>query len=59
MSYDRERHHRRSLRLPGYDYARPGAYFVTICVRNRECILGAVEDGLVALSSLGEIVKAC
>ena len=40
-------------------YAQPGAYFLTVCVRNRECILGRVEDGRVRLSSLGEIVEAC
>ena len=31
--YDPDKHHRRSIRLRGYDYARPGAYFVTICTR--------------------------
>ncbi len=31
MRYDSFRHHRRSLRLKGYDYALPGQYFVTIC----------------------------
>jgi putative transposase len=28
--------HRRSNRLKGYDYSRPGAYFVTICLYGRE-----------------------
>ena len=28
--------HRRSIRLKGYDYSRPGAYFVTICLYGRE-----------------------
>jgi putative transposase len=39
MSHDSERHHRRSIRLPGYDYAQPGAYFITICTQGRECVL--------------------
>jgi len=30
--------HRRSIRLKGYDYSQEGAYFVTICTQNRECI---------------------
>ena len=34
--------HRRSIRLKGYDYSRAGAYFVTICVQNRECLLGKI-----------------
>jgi len=35
--------HRRSIRLPAYDYASPGAYFVTACTRKRECIFGVQE----------------
>jgi putative transposase len=38
MPYDPERHHRRSIRLPGYDYTRGGAYFVTICTYQRACL---------------------
>jgi REP-associated tyrosine transposase len=30
--------HRRSVRLPGYDYSQPGAYFVTICTHGAECL---------------------
>ena len=37
--YDPDKHHRRSIRLKGYDYSSPGAYFVTICTRGRECVL--------------------
>jgi hypothetical protein len=33
--YDPQRHRRRSIRLKGYDYTRPGAYFVTICMCRR------------------------
>jgi putative transposase len=36
MGYDPEKHHRRSLRLKGYDYSQPGAYFVTMCLQGRE-----------------------
>ncbi len=39
MEYDPQKHHRRSIRLKGYDYHNPGAYFVTICTKNRECVL--------------------
>jgi putative transposase len=39
MPYDPNIHHRRSIRLPGYNYAQPGAYFVTICTLGRECVL--------------------
>jgi putative transposase len=50
-------YHRRSIRIAGYDYASPGAYFVTIWVRDRECALGDVVDGEVVLSEAGRIVQ--
>ncbi len=43
MGYDPEKHHRRSIRLKGYDYSRPGAYFVTICLQGREPYLEIPE----------------
>lgn len=39
MKYDPDKHHRRSIRLKGYDYSQPGAYFVTICTHNHELLL--------------------
>ena len=39
MKYDPSRHHRRSLRLEGYDYHNTGAYFVTICTKDRQHVL--------------------
>ena len=59
MPFDRFRHHRRSTRLPGYDYAQPGAYFVTVCAMGRECLFGAVRDGQVVCSEFGEVVESC
>ena len=40
VKYDRDKHHRRSIRLPGRDYSSSGAYFVTICTQDRDCALG-------------------
>ncbi len=57
--YDPDKHHRRSIRLKGYDYSTPGAYFITALVKNRECILSQIRDGNVTLSVLGEIVNQC
>ena len=48
---------RKSNRLIGYDYAQPGAYFVTVCVKNRKCVLSTIEDGYVHLSNLGYPVE--
>jgi putative transposase len=59
MAYDPKKHHRRSIRLRGYDYAQEGEYFVTICTFERECVLGEIKDGTMRLSSSGEIAKQC
>jgi REP element-mobilizing transposase RayT len=56
MTYDSGVHHRRSIRLQGYDYSQNGAYFVTICAQNRECLFGDVADGELILNAFGEIV---
>ena len=55
MRFDPEKHHRRSIRIKGYDYSQPGAYFVTICTRDRECLLGSV----LRLNEFGEIARRC
>lgn len=57
MTYNPAKYHRRSIRLKGYDYSSAGAYFVTMCVQGRECILGDVIDGAVILSAMGQIVQ--
>jgi REP element-mobilizing transposase RayT len=51
------KHNRRSVRLPDYDYSKPGAYFITICVRNRECLFGEIINGEMRLNEFGEIVS--
>jgi putative transposase len=57
MTYDPHKHHRRSIRLPGYDYTQPGAYFVTFVAHDRECLFGDVVDGVMRLNAFGEIVR--
>jgi len=57
MSYNPEKHHRRSIRLKGYDYSQPGWYFVTICIQNREMILGNIENGMMILINIGKIIN--
>ncbi|MDW8213190.1 MAG: transposase [Roseiflexaceae bacterium] len=56
-SYDPARHHRRSIRLPGYDYTQPGAYFVTIVTHCRTHVFGEVVDGDMRLNAWGDIVR--
>ena len=57
--YDPINHHRRSIRLRGYDYSRPGAYFVTLCTQGRECLFGEIADEEMVLNEYGKIVEQC
>jgi REP element-mobilizing transposase RayT len=56
MKYNPDIHHRRSIRLKGYDYAQAGAYFVTICAQDRLCLFGDVADGKMRLNAAGRMV---
>ncbi|MEM9003379.1 MAG: transposase [Cyanobacteria bacterium P01_F01_bin.86] len=58
MGYNPEKHHRRSLRLPHYDYATAGHYFITICTYQRRCLLGSIVDGEMQLNELGNVVRS-
>jgi putative transposase len=49
-------HRRRSIRLPGYDYARAGAYFVTIVTQDRQCLFGPIQNGQMRLNDAGQMV---
>lgn len=57
--YDSEKHRRRSTRLKEYDYSRQGAYFVTVCVKNKENLLGKIINGEMFLSEIGKIIEKC
>jgi putative transposase len=47
----------RNTRLRGYDYARSGAYFVTICTHAFAPSLGTIKGSVVRLTPSGEIVR--
>ncbi len=49
---------RRSIRLKGYDYSIPGAYFVTLVTRNMRCLFGEIIDGTMHLNNFGEITQS-
>jgi len=55
--FDPQKHHRRSIRLPGYDYSSAGAYYVTVVTQGRECLFGEIIDGEIYLTEYGEIVQ--
>ena len=48
---------RQTIRLPHYDYARPGMYFVTICTHQREAILGTIDAGYAIPTDAGKYVE--
>lgn len=53
--YNPDFHHRRSIRLKGYDYSLEGLYFITICCQNRICRFGTIENGKMTLNEFGII----
>jgi len=55
MKYDPALHHRRSIRLRGYDYSQAGAYFITICTHHRRCIFGHIENQEMVLNEYGQV----
>jgi putative transposase len=57
--YDREKHHRRSIRLQGYDYTSQGAYFVTMVTQNRTCLFGDIAEEKIMLNEGGKIAHQC
>jgi hypothetical protein len=57
MKYDPRMHHRRSIRLKGYDYSREGLYFITICVQDKLCLFGSVVNGQMIWNDPGNMIK--
>lgn len=53
-----EAFHRHSLRLKDFDYSQAGAYFVTICTKNRQCLFGKIQQGLMQLNASGRVASA-
>ena len=57
MKYDLQIHHKRSIRLKGYDYSQPGWYFITICIKNRQMLFGEVADEKIVLNKWGKLAE--
>ena len=43
--------------MKGYDYARSGAYFTTICTQNRACLFGEIINGEMRLNDAGRMIE--
>ena len=57
IKYNPDIHHRRSIRLKGYDYSRAGLYFITICTHDNVCLFGKIKNGEMVLNHAGRMVK--
>ena len=53
--YNPKIHHRRSIRLKGYDYSREGLYFITVCCQDRICRFGNIVNDEMQLNEYGQI----
>jgi REP element-mobilizing transposase RayT len=58
MPFNPDIHHRRSIRLQNYDYSQNGAYFVTLCSWQRECLFGEIIEGAMHLNDFGRVVES-
>lgn len=55
--YNPHIHHRRSIRLKGYDYTQAGLYFITICCHDRQFLFGEVSEHTMILNDAGRMVE--
>ncbi|CAN5252261.1 transposase [soil metagenome] len=53
--YNPQIHHRRSIRLKGYDYSQAGLYFITICCQDMICRFGNISNKEMILNEFGKI----
>jgi len=59
MKYNPNVHHRKSIRLKGYDYSHSDSYFITICTKNKENYFGTINNMQMRLSKIGNIANQC
>ena len=57
MKYNPIVHNRRSIRLKGYDYSQTGLYYITLCIKDRLCLLGKIENEKIVLNDAGVMVE--
>lgn len=57
MKFNPNIHHRRSIRLKGYDYSQAGLYFITICCQNMAHLFGRIVNDEMELNDAGKMVE--
>ena len=56
MGLFRNKYQIASNRLECWDYTAPGHYFITICIKNMQCLFGRIINGRMQLSPIGKII---
>ena len=51
-------YNRKNIRLKNYDYGQNGLYFVTICIQNRDHLLGEISDNGHCIYDSGVMVQS-
>ncbi len=59
MPYNPKFHKRQSIRLKNYDYSKEGLYFITICVKDRKCLFGEIDNGQMKINTLVAMANTC
>ncbi|MEP6647474.1 MAG: hypothetical protein ABJC12_10310 [Saprospiraceae bacterium] len=57
MSFNPAIHNRKSIRLKGIDYAKPGFYFITVCIQNRKNLLGINSNEIMVPNDPDKMVE--
>ena len=47
----------KNIRLKEYDYSQAGLYFITVCVQDRLCLFGNVQNGEMVLNDAGQMLE--
>ncbi|HUN22516.1 MAG TPA: hypothetical protein PK299_05205 [Anaerolineales bacterium] len=55
--YNPQLYHRHSLRQKGFDYSQAAVYFVTLCLQNRDPLLGRIANGKMQLNDAGRMIR--
>lgn len=59
MVYKKNKHRPNSMRLKDFNYSSVGAYFITICTKNREHYFGEIINGKLEETTQSKICMAC
>jgi len=59
LKYNSEIHHRKSIRLKGFDYSRPEKYFITICTPDKTFLFGRIRGDKMILNPAGRFADGC